>query len=139
MRRFLILSLVAISGCATQAKFAEHMDTWVGATEAQLVGNFGPPQSSYVVSDGSKVIGYTRNSTMQMGGGTVMQPVTTHSTATVYGGYGGPVYGNGSSTTYVPVQQPAYNIELTCSLQFMISKDGRVTSWSSSGNYCVAN
>lgn len=137
MRKLIVLA-AALAGCATQAKFAENMNTLLGAPESAVIARFGAPQSSYSLSDGRKVISYTRSSNMQLGGNTVMQPVTSYGSATAYSNRGGYTTAYGTSTTYVPVQQPAHNISLVCSVQFWISLKGEVEYWHSDGNHCVS-
>lgn len=130
--------LVCIGGCATTQKFSEIMNSYVGGSEANLVGRLGPPNSSYVLNDGSRVVQYTRSANMQLGGNVVNQPVTTTSTATAYGNRIGTVNAYGTSTTYVPVQQPTYNVPLSCTVNFTIDAGGTVRSWNANGNHCVA-
>ena len=131
-----------LAGCATQAKFQAKMDSFVGRPEAVLVGAYGPPQGSYTLNDGSKVLQYSRNGQMVLPGVQTMQPVTTNTTGNVTlnqgmrqtsGSY------NSTSTTYVPQQGPATTVQLGCTVNFTIDAGGIVRTWSASGNHCVAN
>ena len=130
--------LVGLAGCATTEKVSQKMNSYVGASEGSLVGAFGPPNSSYAFADGSRVLQYSRTSNMQLGGGVVNQPVTSYGSATAYNNRGGSVTAYGTSTTYVPVQQPTYNVPLSCTVNFTIDSSGTVRSWSANGNHCVS-
>ncbi len=140
----IILSYISIAlliGCATQAKFQSKMDNFLGQSEASVVGTYGPPQNSYVLNDGSKVIQYTRGSTIVMPGATTYQPVITNTSGnmalnqglhTTTGTY------NQTSTTYVQQQGPSIPIHLSCTVNFTIDKDGIVRRWNADGNHCVS-
>lgn len=137
-----LLSVLAATGCATHAKFLEKMDGFVGQPESVIVGTYGPPQGSYVMNDGSKVLQYTRGRTVMLPGATTYQPVTTNTMGNMtinqgmrsaYGTY------NQTSTSYVPQQAPATPLQLWCTVNFTIGQDGIVQRWASSGNRCVAD
>lgn len=36
----------------------DRMSSWVGASEKELISSWGPPNNSYTLSDGSKMISY---------------------------------------------------------------------------------
>jgi len=142
MRLLLVIAQVAaLAGCATQAKFQVKMDRFIGQSEALVVGTYGPPQNSYVLNDGTKVLQYTRGGTILMPGVTTSQPVTTNTTGsmtvnqgmrTTTGTY------NQTSTTYVPQQTAAVPINLSCTVNFTVDKEGIVRRWSAEGNHCVS-
>ena len=140
MRRacFTLVLALLLASCATAQRFSEIMNSYVGGSEATLVGRFGPPNGAYALADGSRVLQYVRSSNMQLGGNYVNQPVTTTSTATAYGNRIGTVNAYGTSTTYVPVQQPTYNIPLSCTVNFTVDSGGTVRQWNANGNHCVA-
>ncbi len=135
---YAIVLVVVTQGCATSEKFKQVMDSYLGGNESILIGRLGPPNNVYSLGDGGKVLTYIRSANMQMGGGYVNQPVTTTSNATAYGNRIGTVNAYGTSTTYVPVQQPVYNIPLSCTVNFTLDGGGTIRSWSASGNHCVA-
>lgn len=136
-----VIVVAMLAGCATQAKFQAKMDNFLGQSEAVVIGNYGPPQNSYVLNDGSKVIQYTRGGTIVMPGATTYQPVTTNT-------YGNMTLNQGmrattgaynqTSTTYVQQQGAAIPINLSCTVNFTIDKEGVVRQWNSEGNHCVA-
>ncbi len=136
-----IAQVVVIAGCATQAKFQVKMDRFIGQPEGLVVGTYGPPQNSYVLNDGTKVIQYMRGGTILMPGVSTSQPVTTNTTGsmtinqgvrTTTGTY------NQTSTTYVQQQGPAVPINLSCTVNFTVDREGIVRRWSAEGNHCVS-
>jgi len=71
-----MLCLLAVGGCATTANYEKILRSWVGAHVDRLVARWGPPQSSFRLSDGGQVLEYTRQRTVQGGGNTYTQPQT---------------------------------------------------------------
>ena len=91
-----------------------------------LVRSWGPPQSQFELSDGSKVIEYSNSSTGTVGGYTTTQPVTTYNL-------------DGSiSTTYVSTTTPSYNVQYNCRTIFDVDINNIITSWRWEGNNCTA-
>jgi hypothetical protein len=122
-----IISLIFISlllaGCfATTAKHEAALQSWIGHTEDHLVTKWGVPNGVYNKNDGGKILSYVRTGSMYLPGNT--------SSNTSYYHWGG-------STTTVS-QSSGTNIALRCKNNFVISKEGRVTSWSYEGNNCVS-
>ena len=138
----IIGALAVLSGCATQANFQAKMDRFLGQSEAIVVGIYGPPQNSYVLNDGSKVLQYSRGGTIAMPGATTSQPVTTDTAGYVTINQGmratTGTY-NQTSTTYVQQQGPAIPINLSCTVNFTADKEGIVRRWNAEGNHCVSN
>jgi hypothetical protein len=58
----LLLSLFFIFGCATTANrattanYEKILQSWVGSHADNLVASWGPPQSSYQLSNGGRVL-----------------------------------------------------------------------------------
>lgn len=143
MKKTVIVTLlVALIGCATQAKFQAKMDRFIGQPEGVLVGTYGPPQNSYVLDDGTKVLQYTRSGTIVLQGATTYQPVisSTSGNITLHQGTRATTgtY-NQTTTSYVPQQAQAIPINVSCTVNFTISKDGVVRLWSAEGNNCVSD
>lgn len=114
-------AMVALTGCATQAKFKEGMDSWLGSTEGNLVSTLGPPMSVYPTGDGGKILSYSRGGNMQM-------PGSLNSTTRVYG-----------NTAYTQTNvMPGANIQLWCNVNFTLDSRGIVQQWNSNGNHCVS-
>lgn len=144
MRNLIVMTglVLLMAGCATQAKFESKMNSFVGRSEAVLVGTYGPPQNSYSLNDGSKVLQYSRSGQMVLPGMTTTQPVTTNTNGNLTmnqglrqttGSY------NQTSTTYVQQQAPATVVQLGCTVNFTIDSSGTVRAWSANGNHCVSN
>jgi len=137
----IIMSVAALIGCASQAKFQAKMDDFLGQPESVVVGTYGPPQNSYVMNDGSKVLQYSRGNTLVIPGATTYQPVMTNTSGymtvnqgmrTASGNY------NQTSTTYVPQQSPNIPINLSCIVNFTVDREGIVRRWNAEGNHCVS-
>ena len=119
---FIFISLF-LTGCfATTAKYEEALDSWIGHTEDHLVTKWGVPNGVYEKNDGGKILTYTRTGSMYLPG--------NNTSNTSYDPWGG-------STTTI-TQSAGTNISLRCKTNFVISKEGRVTSWSYVGNNCVS-
>lgn len=138
----LALAALTLAGCATQGKFVSKMNGFVGQPESVVVGTYGPPQSSYVMNDGSKALQYTRGGTVMLPGATTTQPVTTNTTGNYTlnqglnqstGRY------SAQSTTYVQQQAPATPLNLWCTVNFTVDAGGTVKAWRADGNHCVAD
>lgn len=141
LRLFGIVVLALTAGCATSQKFVTKMNGFVGQSELAVVSVYGPPQESYTLNDGSKVIQYTRGGNIVIPGATTYQPVTTRTTGNLTLNQGlQQTTGNYTqqSTTYVQNQAPATNIALSCTVTFTIDPNGIVQRWSSNGNHCVS-
>lgn len=54
------LALLLLAACATKGNYAKLIDSWVGATELELVRIWGAPEQTYE-TDGRKFIVYTIN------------------------------------------------------------------------------
>ena len=141
--RAVLAAIVAMVGaCATHAKFEAKMNRFIGQPEGQLVGMYGPPQASYQLNDGSRVLQYTRGGTMVIPGAQTMQPATTNTTGNLTLNQGMQqttgVY-NSTSTTYVPHQAPGTAVQFSCTVNFTIDQGGIIRQWRASGNHCVSD
>jgi hypothetical protein len=127
-RRTRIISMLAsslmISACATTANYEKILTTWVSQPADKLIMAWGPPQSSYTLSDGGRVIEYQRQ-------GTAYMPRSTPQYGTVWGSGGTMGTYSGAGTTYVPVQQ-------WCKTRFTVNPQGYIMNWQWEGNRCVA-
>ena len=136
-----LVTAVVLSGCATQANFQSKMDGFIGQPESTVVGTYGPPISSYVMNDGSKVLQYTRGNTVVMPGVSTIRPVTTNTSGNLTlnqgmrnstGAY------SQTSTTYVQEKGENIPLHFSCTVNFTIDKDGIVRRWAAEGNHCVS-
>ena len=132
---------IALAGCATTANYEKLLSSWVGSNADNLVMRWGPPSNSYPLSNGGRVLEYSNQRNIQLGGYTQTVPQTTYSsgTASAYG-TGGSAYGtySGTSTTYVQRTTPVQNIAMQCITRFTINSQGTITNWAWQGNDCKA-
>ena len=120
MRKLMVmLAVSALAGCATQAKFETMLSTWVGADENRLISQWGPPDSVYPMTDGSKILTYRRAG---------QQFVPGYATATTT------TYGNQSFTQVNG--SPGMMIAQNCKIDWTVRPDGRVSQWRWEGNAC---
>ena len=142
MNKILVV-LLALTGCATTAGYEAILNSWVGDNVDHLISVWGPPASSYPLSNGGKVLQYSNQRNIQFGGYTTTTPVTTYQNGTVnaYGNNGAYTTANynGTSTTYVPQTTPVQNIAMSCVTRFTLDSRGTVTNWSWQGNDCRAH
>jgi hypothetical protein len=117
VRRLLLISIVLlfISGCKTTDGYKQIMQTWMGATELELIKTIGPPSSTYT-SNGVKFLVYDRSYTTKK---------------SYYTDYDFDSYG-GSGYSY-PVGGNTYSCKTTYELE-----DGIVTNVKWVGNNCKA-
>jgi hypothetical protein len=121
---YVLASSLMISACATTANYENILGTWVSQPVDKLVMAWGPPQSSYTLSDGGRVIEYLRQ-------GTAYMPMSTPQYGTVWGSGGTVGTYSGAGTTYVPVQR-------WCKTRFVVNPQGYIMNWQWEGNRCVA-
>jgi hypothetical protein len=109
----------ALAGCATQAKFENMLATWVGADENRLISQWGPPDSVYPMTDGSKILTYRRAG---------QQFIPGYATATTT------TYGNQAFTQVNG--SPGMMISRNCKIDWTVRQDGRIAQWRLEGNAC---
>jgi hypothetical protein len=112
---------IALGACATEAKYQEVLNTWLGQTEAHLASKWGPPDRVYEVE------GY-RYITSSKGGATFVPGTNPSYQSTVIGNtvYTNPVGGT-----------PPMVISRSCVTTFTVQA-GRISSWRYEGNACRA-
>ncbi|WP_350297087.1 hypothetical protein [Limnohabitans sp. Rim8] len=139
--RILVLLSFALGGCATTANYEKLLKSWVGSNVDNLVMRWGPPANSYPLSSGGRVLEYSNQRNIQLGGYTTTVPQTTYNTgsANIYG-TGGSAYGtySGTSTTYVQKTTPVQNFAMQCITRFTVDAQGTITKWAWQGNDCKA-
>lgn len=59
---YLFLAVFVLAGCAN-SRIEKSLNTWIGASEADVVEAYGAPDKAYSPSPGVKVLSYTRSST----------------------------------------------------------------------------
>ena len=141
MKTFVLAVLVtAFAGCAgmpTEKGFQQAMDGHIGANVGQMIADLGPPQSEYLLPDGSKVLQFKQARTVQVGGFPTTTAVTADTRGTVSNGTG---FGNftANTTTYVPTRTPMQDIAMHCTINVTVDPKSVVTAWKAQGNHCVA-
>lgn len=136
-----IVALALLSACATTANYESVLKSWMGSHVDSLVASWGPPQSSYQLSNGGQVIEYVSSRNVQVGGYTYSAPQTTYQSGSVSAyGTGGSAYGtySGTSTTYVQKQTPTYNVNTWCKTRFTTNSSRIIERWAWQGNNCRA-
>lgn len=118
-----ISGAVALSGCATQAKYKARLDSWIGAPIDNLVASWGYPATQLTAPNGNTVYVYERS------GGFVM-PMTTTTNAHVTG-YGNSAYGTATTTSY-----GGQYINMSCRTFFEVGPSRTIVSWRYEGNAC---
>ena len=140
LKLILFLSFV-LGGCETTANYEKVLQSWVGSNVDNLVMRWGPPANSYPVTSGGRVLEYSNQRTIQLGGQTTTVPQTTYTsgTANIYGtsGSASGTYA-GTSTTYVQKTAPVQNFAMQCTTRFTINAQGVITNWTWQGNDCKA-
>jgi hypothetical protein len=60
-RLFILLAVLHLAACATEANYREKVEAWVGARESDLVASeWGPPQRTYDLEGGTRILTYTK-------------------------------------------------------------------------------
>jgi hypothetical protein len=134
-----IVAAALLAGCATSANYEKMLNSWVGVNADNLAEVWGPPQNSYALSNGGKILEYDRRQAVQMGGFTYTTPVTTFNSGNInVTGGNGMATGtyNGYSTTYVERQTPIQTFQMTCDTRFTVNESNIITRWSYQGNAC---
>ena len=141
------LGALVLSACATTSGYEAVLQTWIGDTSDHLVSAWGPPQSEYPLSNGGKVLVYTRSRSAVIPGVTTFQPVTTTesgsvsaNTTSVYSPSGVQTQGtySGTSTTYVPHTSPSTTLHFDSQTRFTTDSTGRITNSAWQGNNSIA-
>ncbi len=134
--RYLMLGAALLTACATPAGFEKRISRLVGKSVDQIVVAAGPPQSTYELSDGRKVLQYELSRMFQVGGYQYTAPQTTYHQATAYSG-NRTVNAYGTSTTYVNRTTPVYNIHQQCTVR-LVARNNVIESYAYEGNHCMA-
>lgn len=134
VRCFLLVLIIGIflSGCATTANYERRLNTWLGHNADELVMSWGPPDRSYTLNDGSKVIEYAR-------GHNVTIPFTTTNPTTTqhFGTFGSTPYSGFSTGTQTTTTYHTFN--QWCNTRFTVSPQGIIRNWTWEGNHCISD
>lgn len=136
---FVCATAALLVGCATTGKYKAVLNSWVGSSADSLVSSWGPPNSSYRLSNGGEVLQYSRAGNIHMPGYSYTSPQTTYQNGNISAyGTNGSAYGSyaGTSTTYVQHHAAGYNIRMSCVTRFTVNASDIITRWSFQGNAC---
>lgn len=134
----LLLLAIALSACATRAKYEEKVGTWLGHSESSLVSAWGTPSSVYQVNDNEKLISFVRKGKNPMG---MLIAMMQGMSNTLPSGYSETTfYGNTAHTThyggYNTASNQQVNLNVDCKTTFTLIND-RVINFGLEGNGCA--
>jgi hypothetical protein len=147
MKRILLALALAgtafVTACET-VPYEERVKAFEDSVNARFIGRssddlilaFGPPQSSYKLSDGRDVLQYSNDRTYTTGGGSYTSYETVSRYRTVREPDG--TQRRVEERVSVPVTNtsPIQTINQICTRRFVVSQDRRVESFSWQGNAC---
>jgi hypothetical protein len=135
IRRIAILaaSALALSACATEEGYRQHMDMLMGVSSDEIMFKWGPPQSSAPMSNGRDLWSYTKTTVDEREGywrDEVREVKRTFRDK------------DGNEKTEIitetfPVWEPPQVYRSTCTTRFVMA-GGRVENVSFDGSGCVA-
>lgn len=125
MKRLCVMLVVlTLAACASEANYRETVDAWVGKTESELVASeWGDPQRTYDLEGGTRILSYTKT---QASGGALFPMMG------IGIGSGGGGIGIGASTT-----TGAGGGGRFCETNFTVD-DGVITDVSFQGDGCTS-
>lgn len=119
---FFILSLL-ISGCATTAGYEKILNSWIGASEDQLITQWGVPDMVYQNND-KKYFVYSKQNSSYV-------PGTAPTYYSTYNSF------TGTITTTPVGGTSGYIMNYYCKTTFTVD-NGVITNWRWQGNSCKA-
>ena len=123
-RLLAVFAALLLLACASEAKYQEKVDAWIGAKEADLVASeWGPPQNVYELQGGTRILTYSK----------------TRPSGAVYPtiGIGGTFGGGGGGFLSTGVGGRTGGDERYCETNFTV-EDGVITDVTFQGNDCAA-
>jgi hypothetical protein len=57
--------IAPLIGCATTAKYEKRLQSWMGSNETAIVSSWGPPNETYSLPDGGKILTWSTSSGVQ--------------------------------------------------------------------------
>jgi hypothetical protein len=140
----LAFSALALTAACETVPYEERVKAFEDSIAARFVGKsvdelilaFGPPQSSYKLSDGRDVLQYESDRTFTSGGGSYTSYQTATRTRQVRDKDG--TVRNVEERQTIPVQnvEPIRTINQLCTRRFVVSQDKRVETFRWEGNSC---
>jgi hypothetical protein len=140
----LTLATLALTAACETVPYEERVKAYedsvamrfVGKSVDELILAFGPPNSSYKLSDGRDVLQYEVDRTFTTGGGSYTSYQTETRTRRVRDNDG--TVRNVEERYTVPVQnvEPIRTVNQECVRRFVVSQDKRVETFRWQGNSC---
>lgn len=109
-------------GCATEEGYRKLLDSYLNASESELLGQFGVPDSTYTAADGTRYLTYRVFRSGYVPG---MPPI--YQTTCSFG----------VCTTTEAGSSPAFQYSTHCKTTFALVA-GKVAKWTFEGNACQA-
>lgn len=147
MKRLLLafaLSVLTLTGGCETVPYEDRVKAFEDSVTARFVGRsvdelilaFGPPNSSYKLSDGRDVLQYEIDRTYTTGGGSYTSYQTATRTRQVRDNDG--TVRNVEERQSVPVQniEPIRTYNQFCTRRFVVTQDKRVEAFRWQGNSC---
>lgn len=147
MKRFLtalILPILAFTAACETVPYEERVRAYedsvtmrfVGKSVDELILAYGPPDSSYKLSDGRDVLQYESDRTLTSGGGSYTSYETATRVRQIRDNDG--TVRNVEERQTIPVQnvEPIRTINQQCVRRFVVAQDKRVSEFRWQGNSC---
>jgi hypothetical protein len=138
-----LCALVVTAGCETvpyeeRVKAFEDSITarFVGKSSDELILAFGPPHSSYKLSDGRDVLQYSSDRTLTTGGGSYTSYETVNRYRTVREADGTQKRVEERVSVPVTNTSPIQTVTQVCTRRFVVSRERVVESFAWQGNAC---
>lgn len=124
MRKLAIVAVVlALSGCATSAKYEALLDTWKGKNINELVESWGYPDNTITAPNGNTVYVYGYHQSTYI-------PKTNY----VSSGVG---FDGGNLDSRISISSfGGYTVEENCSTYFEVDSGKTIIMWKWKGNAC---
>jgi hypothetical protein len=134
--RFQVLAMIgaaALTACATDDVYGQHMDKWRGRDSADLAVNWGAPDNTSALPGGRQAWDYSRATITKTEG---HYRDNTRTVTQLYNDKDGQVKEGDSVETY-SVWVPPKTTRATCDTHFVVGADRRIEQVSFKGAGCV--
>ena len=130
-------ALAWLAACATVENYQMILQSWVGASETELITAWGMPDEIYMLADGAEVVEYVQVEEYTTGGYTTYDTVTVEHAGGAKDSRGSDTYSE-TTTIRVPVEVPLRTGYRVCTVRFTMSAARIVTGWGHEGSNCKA-
>lgn len=132
-----VVLMLLMTGCTTTARYEADLQEWVGQSLDTLVLAWGPPQSSYTLKDGRKVIEYLRQQIVHHPGHMFLMPRTVYQEGLTYDNDGKPTgIFRSDGVVFLPEEEPASDSFWQCRTRFIVDTQDIIRQWHWEGNNC---